>query len=431
MAKLRVVLFTVTSQILLLLSPTPAYAHAFGTLYTLPIPLWLYLYGAGAALIISFLAIGFFAKESSKFSYPKINFKVNYQIILFIKILSLGLFLLTILSGFFGSQFSSENFAVNFFWIIFLLGFTYLTAILGNIWEIVNPWKNMVSLLEKSKPILSYPQKLGYFPALIFYFILIWLELLSGGIGVKPFSLAQILLFYTSLTFAGSLIFGSQVWFKYVEFFSVFFSLISKLSPFGNSDILKDQTKHFSLLLFIMFMLSSTAFDGFRSTTTWMRFYYSTLVPLENILGDNSYQLIQTIMLILSPLFFLTFYLIAIGLMKMLAKTKSSIKDLSLHFAYSLIPIALAYNVAHYYTLLLTQGQIVTPLILGASFVWHSEVTVIIIGHILAVFLAHMMALKILPRKQALISQIPMLILMVVFTITGLWILSQPLTVGG
>ncbi len=433
--------------------PKYTYAHAFGTLYTLPIPLWLYLWGAAAALIVSFLAAGFFTRESSKFFFPKINFRLNPWIVLFLQALSLILFLITILVGLFGSQFSYENFAVNFFWIIFLLGFSYLSAVFGNIWEIVNPWKIIISWFGELKPIVAYPKKFIFIPALISYFLLIWLELLSGGLGVQPGSLSTILLLYSFITFSGVFIFGKN-WFEYGEFFSVFFGLISKLSPFSKKGSLtEDKPKSFNLLIFILFMLSSTAFDGFRSTSTWLKIYFNIISPFEKILGDNAFQIIQIVILILSPIFFLTLYSLAIGTMKILSKTSISFKNLSLHFAFSLIPIAIAYNVAHYYTLLLTQGQAIIPQIsdpfnqgwnlfgtsdyqtnvgiLGANFIWHSEVAVIIIGHIFAVFLAHIMALKLFTRRQAFVSQIPMLFLMVLYTVTGLWILSQPLTVGG
>lgn len=119
-----------------------------------------------------------------------------------------------------------------------------------------------------------------------------------------------------------------------------------------------------------------------------------------------------------------------------------------------MLPIALVYNIAHYYTLFLIQGQSLIPRlsdpfnfgwnligtvnytpnvgIIGASFIWNSQVSFIILGHIAAVYLAHVIALKIFShQKRAVISQIPMLILMVAYTVTGLWILSQPLTIGG
>ena len=118
-------------------------------------------------------------------------------------------------------------------------------------------------------------------------------------------------------------------------------------------------------------------------------------------------------------------------------------------FAFSLVPIALAYQTAHYFTLLLTDGQnvfylISDPLgwgwnlfgtagyrpnagIVGAAFVWYSQVALIGAGHVIAVFLVHTVALREASSPKLVVrSQIPMVVLMVLYTVTSLWILSQP-----
>ncbi len=434
----RTLFYSVTSCLILLLFPQPVSAHAFGALYSLPLPFWLYSYGASVALIISFLLIAWFAKENKEFNYPRIHLNLNHWLVFLLQVLVLAFFAVTILAGFFGLQSPVQNFAPTFFWIIFLLGFTYLSGIFGNFWDKINPWKLILSPLNL-KPLLDYPKSLGFLPALIFYFILIWLEILSSGLGARPQFLSTLLLSYTFINILGSIIFGTQDWFKYGEFFSVSFGLISKLSPFSKENVLNTSTNHSTLLLFILFALSSTAFDGFRSTIPFFRFFF-----LYN----------QTLLLLASPIFFLTLYLLAIILMKILTRSSLSIKTLSLHFAFSLIPIAFAYNIAHYFPLLLIQGQSIITLIsdpinqgwnlfgtsdyqinvglVGANFVWNFQVFAIIGGHILAVFIAHLLTLKLFPnRKQALLSQLPMLILMIFYTIAGLWILSQPMMTGG
>jgi len=70
--------------------------------------------------------------------------------------------------------------------------------------------------------------------------------------------------------------------------------------------------------------------------------------------------------------------------------------------------------------------------ILSANFVWHSQVAFILLGHIAGVYLSHMIALKNFSssHKRIILSQFPMLVLMVVYTVAGLWILSQPITGG-
>lgn len=458
--------------------PTPVSAHAFGVMYNLPIPIWLYLYGGGAAVIISFLIIGWFINQTkADLLYPTkdlsrqrfLAFLTSDSLRFFLQVLSLAIFVLTIVAGIVGDQEPLNNIAPLNFWIITLLGITYASALLGNIWQLISPFKILSKIIQQifkqDRPLLKYPRSLGYFPALAIYFLLIWLELLSNGFAVNPHNLSEILIAYTFYTLLGAFVFGDEDWFRFGEFFGIFFGLISKVAPFEYRNkklhlrppfigLIGESAKSFSLLMFILFMLSSTAFDGFHSTKTWLSFYFNKLGWVDHLLGKNAFLQAQTLFLFLSPLFFLALYLTAVFLMKILVKSSLSAKKLSLEFAYSLIPIALSYNVAHYYTLLLIQGQSVVSLmsdplnlgwnlfgtisftpnvgIVGANFVWHSQVAAIIIGHVAAVYLAHLTALRVFDsHRKALISQLPMLFLMVIYTITGLWILSLPLTLKG
>lgn len=446
------------------LVPEAASAHAFGSLYNLPVPFWMYLYGGAAAILVSFLIIGyFFNKKNQELSYPTINLSkisfvssfTNKRFLTIIRTSSVFLFFLTILSGLIGDNNAYINFNMTFFWIIFLLGLMYTTAIIGNVYKIINPWKILAELFNiKTKGIIEYPKSLGYYPALLFYFLLIWFELLGN---TTPATLSIILLQYTLINAIGIVTFGKDNWFRYCEFFSVFFRLIGKMAPIEHKSgklllrppfvgLLREKADHSSLLLFILFMLSSTAYDGFRETAPWVRLYW------QNFDGIINYDLFQTIGLALSPLIFLTIYLVLIALTKVITKPRESIKELSLQFAFTLIPIAFVYNIAHYYTLIFTEGPNIirlisdpfgfgwnlfntanyySSIIIDASFVWHSQVAFILLGHIVGVYLAHVIALNIFPsHKKALVSQIPMLILMVSYTMIGLWILSQPITSG-
>jgi hypothetical protein len=129
------------------------------------------------------------------------------------------------------------------------------------------------------------------------------------------------------------------------------------------------------------------------------------------------------------------------------------VRDLALQFAFTLIPIAFVYNITHYYTLLLTQAPAIVPMIsdpfgmgwdlfgtakvyrapiiLLADRVWHTQVGLILFGHIVSVYLAHVQALKLFPQgRQGIWSQLPMLALMMVLTTIGLRILSLPIAAG-
>ena len=444
---------------------SPVSAHAFGKLYNLPVPFWMYLFGSAATLIVSFLIIGYFlTKNGEEVAYPKIRIPVLHLSmkklpIGIAKSISIFLFSLTILTGLIGTDSSYFNFNMTFFWIFLVLGTTYLTALIGNVWTIINPWKILAEAFEciskkEIKGIITYPENFTYYPALITYFLFIWIELFAN---TTPFSLSLLLVQYSFLSLFGIFIFGKNTWLMYGEFFSVFFRLLSNLAPLEFKKnkfflrppfigLIEKNTNHFSLLVFILFMLSSTAFDGIRETVPFANFYWQFFLTIP-------YAPFQTIALLASPFIFLSIYWILIILTKLITRSKRSVKDLAFAFAPSLIPIALVYNIAHYYTLLLTQGQEIIRLasnpfgwnwnlfntinftpnlqIIDANITWHSQVAFILTGHIAAVYLAHLIALRLFPsRKKALLSQFPMLILMVIYTMIGLWILSQPITSG-
>lgn len=462
-----------------LFDPYPVSAHAFGTLYNLPVPFWLYLYGGAVAIIVSFLLIAYFFKRASPvFHYPSRDlsdifvFKILTSLFCknTLRIVFLFLFLLMVIAGFAGIDGPQENINMTLFWVIFALGFTYSVAVIGNVWAVVNPWKTVVETAEaligkKIAGVITYPKFLSFYPAFIFYFLFIWIELFGVN---TPKSLSIILTVYSAITLTGVLVFGKDVWFRYGEFFGVFFGLIAKISPFefrGEKlflrppfvGLLQEKAQHISLLLFILFMLSSTAFDGFRSTYQWVMLLRGMLVPQSDLLfGENTFfpsQIAGVIGLPLTLFLFLYVYLMLLALAKFIAKSKLSLGQIAVRFAYSLVPIAFVYNIAHYYTLLQTEGQNMIRLVsdplgygwnlfgtagyrtnysfIDANFSWHFQVAVILIGHIAGVYLAHVIALETFPsRRRAFVSQLPLLVLMILYTMAGFWILAQPIVAG-
>jgi hypothetical protein len=144
-------------------------------------------------------------------------------------------------------------------------------------------------------------------------------------------------------------------------------------------------------------------------------------------------------------------YLSVVATAKRMAGTKIGVGELALRFTYSLIPIAFVYNVTHYFTFLITQIRALPWLItdpfgfgwnllhisavpperapLAMGIIWHTEVALILSGHLVSICVAHMISLKIFSsRRQALLNQIPMLVLMIIYTSTGLLILSLHLS---
>lgn len=453
-------------SILSLFLPQTVSAHAFGQLYNLPVPFWMYLYGGSAAIVLSFLIIGLFVnKQTYSTVYIKVQVRFLKSIstfwsIFFVKFISILFFFLILSTGFTGKDDSTNNISMTLFWIIFVLGVSYFIGIFGNMWGVISPIKIIADFfgyfLEKG--LVRYPKQLGYYPALIFYFLFIWIELFGD---TTPFTLATLLTIYFFIQFIGMVLFGKNNWLQYGEFFSIFFRLLGKMGVFEIrkntlylrvpfSGLLEQQADRFSLVLFILFMLSSTAFDGLSGISLWEQLYLFSY-DLFGLLWEEHLLFVFNIGgLLVSLGIFLLLYVGFLLMTKVITRTKKSIMDLLLQFGFSLIPIAFAYNVAHYFTLLITEGQNMYRLISDpygygwnlfgtrgdfdifipdVNIIWHMQVGIILLGHIAGVYIAHLIALKVFPNhRQALLSQIPLLILMIMYTMIGLWILSQPIT---
>ena len=205
-------------------------------------------------------------------------------------------------------------------------------------------------------------------------------------------------------------------------------------------------------------MLSSTAFDGVHDTLPWVQVFWRYVYPPLTWAFDQPYSFFvavyydwQWVMLWLSPFIYLAIYLLFIW---MTTGRDGRLRARALLFGYSLIPIAFVYNLSHYFTLLFTDAPRLVPLISDpfgagwdlfgtaqflrqpmnpppARFVWHTQVGLILLGHVVSVYLAHLQALRIsLNGRKALWSQVPMLVLMIALTSVGLWILSLPIGSG-
>lgn len=472
-----------------LASPTTASAHGFGALYNLPVPFWLYGWAASATLVVSFVIAGLFlsaaprpAALASRDISNTLWVRGLRRLLPALRLFAVFLLLLCIVTGYFGSRDPVRNFGPTFFWIIFLLLFTYMTVLLGNLYAALNPWRTIASGIGRSwqgytHGRLRYPAWLGDWPALALYMGFIWFELFGTG---KPKPLALFLAGYTLLNLGGVWLVGSRIWFRHCEFFAVFLRLVALLAPF---DYRRDQTgsagklylrwplaglvaerpAHLSTVAFALAMLATTAFDGLKATRWWVSLFWGDPtgvltawagVPPINAMGVVRPWFIawESLWLFASPFLYLGAYLATIWLAKRLTGSQRPVRSLALDFAYALLPIAIVYNVTHYATLILTHGlKIISlasdpfgwkwdlfgtalhfraPFLPDMGAVWHTQVGLILLGHIASVWVAHLIALRVFPsRKAALLSQLPMLILMVGFTVAGLWILAQPLTV--
>jgi hypothetical protein len=199
-------------------------------------------------------------------------------------------------------------------------------------------------------------------------------------------------------------------------------------------------------------MLATVTFDGFSATSAWAEFQTFVVNSFGSSGGEifNSLVLADTLGVLLVPVGFFLVYMFFSKLMAGSVDGQVGALEMARIFGFSLIPIALAYNIAHFITLLLIQGQLIVPLlsdpfgsgwnlfgtvdyslnisIINARILWFLSVALIVLGHVLAVYLAHRVAIRTFAnRTTALRSQYPMLALMVMYTVISLWIIAQPI----
>jgi hypothetical protein len=207
-----------------------------------------------------------------------------------------------------------------------------------------------------------------------------------------------------------------------------------------------------SAAAFLVVMLATVTFDGLRETPLWAELLVRWSRPGEPVSGAL-WTVSATAGLLFVPCAFALVILGASALMARLTREDArpaSAGELARLFVPTLLPIAFAYHVAHYLSYLLVAGQVVIPLasdplgrgwdllgtahykidvgIVGARFAWHTSVIAIVLGHVLAMYVAHRLALaRFSEPRTARRSQVPLAALMVAYTMLSLWILAQPI----
>ena len=456
-------LFFIIILIQILLIPN-AYAHGFGSKIDLPIPGYLYWFGGGAAVIASFAIISLFvrskAHDDSYRTYNLRNVGIvdalyrNKSLLNVFKVISVSLLILTILTGVLGSQFPVKNFAPTFVWVVWWGGFIWLHILFGDSWNFVNPWKNIFELIKfDEKPLRQYPDKLKSWPAFGFFLIFAWIELVYPT-PAHPQFLGNIIFVYSIIVLAGMRVFGKNKWLDNCEPFTVFFNFVSSFSatrvtsdgrillrPIASG--LLDARYRFDQLCFLILILSVVSFDGLISTLFWY-----DVIGIDAFGGSGRYDVIyvNTAGIIVSFLAFFSIFYSFVAISRAITKTDITTLDLAQKFVPALLPISIVYHLAHYSAYFFLNGQLIIKLIsdpfgfgwdiFGTSsyeivrtidfiLLWNYQVAVIVIGHILSVYIAHRISLRVFKdSKKSIMSQAPILLLMVGYTILGLWLLS-------
>lgn len=434
------------------------FAHGIGGAKDLPIPAEYAIAGACAALAVSFTVLAL-AWRTPRFNTgerrprPAPGWVADLVdgpwFAPVLRIWGFVFFLYVAAAAMFGKDLLINPFFGVFF-VLLWVGVVPMSLFFGPFYKAISPVRTINALLAKvsgSDPeigLRDYPRWLGYWPAAAGLFAFVWFEL------VYPFSteLGPARLWcaaYVGVMLIGGAVFGNR-FYEHADPFEVYSTLVSRLSVWGRDDagnlVVRSPLANLDLtpvrpglLAVCSVLLGSTAFDSFKDSATWVKAIQSTTMDTDWL---NLAALLG--------------FVVAVGLLFGGATMMTGIHDdhhrLSLpgQFAHSLIPIIVGYIVAHYLSYLVEVGQqtviyLSDPFSTGANYLligdravnyWLSnhptflaltKVGGVITGHVIAVIAAHDRAVKLLPKKHQLTGQLPLLVVMVGFTIGGLYLL--------
>jgi hypothetical protein len=449
-------------------------AHGIGGIKDLPVPPWLFYYGAALVLILSFVALWalwkrpILAEKSRGRPLPEGLERVVRSGALRVLAggLSLALFVLVAFAAAFGDTSPEDNIAPRFIFVVFWLGLPALSVLFGNVWRILSPWRaaaDAAAWLSERAGVrwdtpFAYPARLGRWPGAVLLFGFAALELAYWD-PADPRALASATLLYSTITWLAMLAFGRDPWTANGEAFAVYFGLLARIAPFAEREGrlvirwpftgLANLDARPGTLAFVAVMLGSVAFDGFSQTEYWAVDFRARLMrpvieespDLARVLGSLLAAAGLALMIVLVALAY-------IAAMRIAARAVRSDENLISAFLGSLVPIALAYVVAHYFSFFVRETQYMVRFAsdpfgfgwdlfgtadfqpnlnpLASKTIWYAQVAALVIGHVAGLVLAHDKAVELFesPRRAA-ISQYAMLTLMVLYTCAGLWLLSR------
>ena len=442
-------------------------AHGLGGSSDLPVPYAYSVIGAAWALTFTFALVAF-AWRRPRFDPLKpghplpsvVTALVDSELTRGVAATAALLFAVwVVLAGLWGPQ-TQANALLGVFYVLLWVGLVAVSLLFGPVWRVISPVRTVYVLLQRitpqslSRARLSYPEAWGYRPAAVGLFAFVWIELASPNPASLPW-VKSWLLGYVVLLLGGAWLCG-QRWFARVDPFGVYSMVVSRLSPFrrnpetrriaiGNPfDHLLSLPIRPGVVALLAVLLGSTAFDSFSSSVTWRNFADGLAKAIHVVPVAVSLSALRTIgLLVFAAVVATTFSLAARATGGIDRELRRALPG---QMAHSLIPIVVGYIFAHYLSYLVERGQravfaLADPFghgwnLLGLAHLHVAyvlsmhptvlaviKVSCVVTGHIVAVIAAHDKALRLLPTGHQLTGQLTMMLVMVGYTFTGLYLL--------
>ncbi|MEO6471108.1 MAG: hypothetical protein ABIR57_04595 [Aeromicrobium sp.] len=412
-------------------------AHGLGGATDLPIPFLYAMVGASWALTISFAVLALAWKEPrfADEAVPATEEPPRRP-----RVAALGIVVVAyVLVALYAGPETDENGALGAFYVLMWVGLVPLALLFGHVWRDLSPWRSIQafvgSALGKPEGFRTYPTHLGYWPAALGLFAFVWQELASPDPGSIPAVRTWIAIYVVAMI-VGGVAFGPR-WFDRADPFDVYSAIVARLSPFVQAGRRRLHNPLRSLpsipidrglIAVLATLLGSTAYDSFSASSYWQS---KTLTGVQHSLTLLAFVVVVATL----------FWLASRATGGLPAAERNALPG---KMAHSLAPIVVGYIFAHYLTFLIEKGQ-ATVIALGDPLgkgwqpfgdftpdLWLSQhpsvlaavkVGFVVAGHVMAVIGAHDQALVVLPRAHRLSGQLAMLLLMVAYTFTGLFLL--------
>ncbi len=453
----RSCIIVVLSAATVVAAASPASAHGISGRADLPLPAWQFAWAAGFAVAISFVALGAF------WSQPRLEAAAEGRVVadlttpagrgieVVLKLIGLFLFGVVMYAAWWGNPNIAVNISGEALFIWFWVGMQVVSVLLGDVWRAFNP---LVTLADTAAWVrarvtgteLSSPEcdDANLWPAVAAIFGFVWFELAYHS-SDDPRTIGLFLTIYSIGVLGGAALKG-RAWVRTADGFGVLFARLGAIAAFYRDD--EGRLRFRSPLTglaavpdvagtvpFVLVVLGSTTFDGFTRSSLWL-----------DVAGTRTgWSLTMASSLGLIVMIGLVSLAYSFAVSAMASITGEEPARLSNVFGPTLFPIAAAYTVAHYFSLLVLEGQqmffqISDPfgrgwdlfgtkdyavdwtLVSPTTVAW-VQTMAIALGHVLAVAAAHDRAISRYDQQTAVRSQYPMLAVMIAYTVVGLFIL--------
>ena len=409
------------------LNPISQIKHGIINVGDLPIPFDIVLNAAVLVVVLTFVFLKVSWKESILTSKESL-FSTKQS--LTGKLFGLLILLFLTVPGLINNEPAKTSISPLILWIFLWVAVPVLGLFFGDLYAKFNPLAIIVNREGVSQNV--------YFASFLFLG-LTWFELVWNKPGNPRHIGVVFLILLTVVTIL-------QKFYKKtiieVDPLLLLHHLYSKMRITNKSPVFKTLLNNISNLAqlkgmeyFILLMIGTVTYDGLRETTFWF-----------NLFGSQTYEtFFSTVAFLLMNLLIIVFYRFACFFAIRVSGEKLDLNDISLKFGHTMLPIAFAYHVTHYLSLLLFEFQTVLyrlndPFGFGWNLfniqepvvdyfmepivLWIIMVIVTLAGHMLSVVLAHDLSVKLFGHQKSDKTQYIFLFITVALTLQALFVLS-------